>query len=194
MKAAGAFALLFLPAFAFAAAHANSLQTRPIDSTRSQAQFSVRKLWFAHVRGTFPELHGTLRRIGTAVGADLVEVDATLDVDALEMEDPDHRARALGPDFFASARYPWVRFDSDPFPLAELVTGGTVSGMLTLHGERHPVPLTLEASTCPRQPLACVIRVHGSIERSKFGMHGLRGVLSDQVELDLRIALSGDRP
>jgi len=188
------FALLLLPGFAFAAAQAGSLRTWPIDSARSQAQFSVRKLWFAHARGTFPELHGTLRQIGTAAGADLVEVDATLDVDALEMDDPDHRARALGPDFFDSARYPWIRFDSDPFPLAELVTGGTVSGMLTLHGERHPVPLTLTASACPRQPLACVIRVHGSIERSKFGMHGLRGVLSDRVGLDLRIALSGNPP
>ena len=193
---AWAFALLLLPGFAFAAAQADGLQTQtwPIDSARSQAQFSVRKLWFAHARGTFPELHGTLRQIGTAAGADLVEVDATLDVDALEMDDPGHRARALGQDFFDSARYRWIRFDSDRFPLAELVTGGTVSGMLTLHGERHPVPLTLEASTCPRQPLACVIRVHGSIQRSKFGMHGLRGVLSDRVELDLRITLSGDRP
>lgn len=194
MKAAWLFAWLLLPGLAATAAQASNLQTWPIDPARSQAQFSVRKLWFAHERGTFPDLHGTLREIGTSNGAKLVEVDATLDVSRLEMDDPDHRARALGPDFFDQANYPWIRFDSDPFPLAELVTGGTVSGMLTLHGVRHPVPLTLRASACPRQPLACVIRVRGTIERSMFGMRGLRGVLSDQVELDLRIALSGDRP
>jgi polyisoprenoid-binding protein YceI len=194
MKAAWALALLLLPGLALALAQTRGPQTWPIDPSRSQAQFSVRKLWFAHARGTFTELHGTLRRIEMPNGAAIVEVDATLDVTRLAMADPDHRARALGPDFFDAARYPWIRFDSNPFPLAELVTGGTVSGMLTLHGERHPVPLTLRASTCPGQPLACVIRVRGTIQRSKFGMRGLRGVLSDKVELDLRIALSGDRP
>lgn len=194
MKAAWFLAWLLLPGLASAAARVPNLQTWPIDPARSQAQFSVRKLWLAHERGTFPELRGTLRRIETSNGAELVEVDATLDVSRLEMDDPDHRARALGADFFDQANHPWIRFDSDPFPLTELVTGGTVSGMLTLHGERHPVPLTLQASTCPRQPLACVIRVRGTIERSMFGMRDLRGVLSDKVELDLRIALSGDRP
>lgn len=194
MKAVWPLAWLLLPGLALAASQAPRLQTWPIDPGRSQAQFSVRKLWFAHERGTFPELHGTLRQIETQNGAELVEVDATLDVAKLDMDDPDHRARALGPDFFDQANYPWIRFDSDPFPLAELVTGGTVSGMLILHGERHPVPLTVQASACPRQPLACVIRVRGTIERSMFGMHDLRGVLSDKVELDLRIALAGDRP
>lgn len=194
MKAAWALAWLLVPGLAPAAAQAAGLQTWPIDPARSQAQFSVRKLWFAHERGTFPELHGTLRRTVAPNGADLVEVDATLDVSKLEMDDHDHRARALGPDFFDQARYPSIHFDSDPFPFEELITGGTVSGMLTLHGERHPVPLILKPSACPRQPLACVIRVRGTIERSRFGMRGLRGVLSDKVELDLRIMLSGDGP
>jgi hypothetical protein len=34
-----------------------------------------------------------------------------------------------------------------------------------------------------------VIRVRGTISRSTFGMRGWRGVLSDKVELDLRIVL-----
>lgn len=193
MNAAWVLALL-LPGLALAAAPAPDLQTRPIDPARSQAQFSVRKLWFAHERGTFPDLHGTLRRTETPDGGDFVTVDATLDVAELEMDDPDHRARALGPDFFDQASYPWIRFDSNPFPLAELVTGGAVSGTLALHGERQPVTLTLQASTCPAEPLACVIRVRGTIERSKFGMRGLRGVLSDRVELRLRIVLSDAAP
>jgi hypothetical protein len=34
-----------------------------------------------------------------------------------------------------------------------------------------------------------VIRVQGTISRSAFGMRGWRGVLSDKVDLDLRIVL-----
>lgn len=192
MKAALALALL-LPSYAFAAAWTPAPQIWSIDPAQSQAQFSVRKLWFVHERGSFPQVHGTLRRIDTHIGADLAEVDATVDVARLLMNDPDHRVHALGPKFFEAARYPWIRFDSDPFPSNELVTGATVRGMLTLHGERHPVALKLRPSTCPRQPLACVIRVQGTIMRSTFGMRAWRGVLSDKVQLDLRNLLS-DRP
>jgi polyisoprenoid-binding protein YceI len=60
---------------------------------------------------------------------------------------------------------------------------------LTLHGEHHPVTLLLQPSACPRQPLACVIRVRGTISRLRFGMRDWRGVLSSSVALDLRISL-----
>lgn len=176
-----------------ALASSSVTQTRPIDSTRSQAQFSVRELLIAHANGTFPRVVGTLRRIGTPGGPDLVEVDANLDITALQMDDPSELEHALGPRFFDADRYPHARFVSDPFPLGELASGGTVHGLLTLHGRRQPVTLTLEPSDCPRQPLECVIRVHGAISRSRFGMHAWRGVLGDEVKLDLRILLS-DRP
>ena len=154
----------------------------------------MRKFWFAHVGGTFPGFSGTLRRIHTHIGADLVQVDATLDVADLQMDDANNRAHALGPGFFAADRFPVIRFDSDPFPLDELASGGTLDGLLTLRGARHPVTLALQPSGCPRQPLACVIRAQGTISRSLFGMRGWRGVLSDKVELDLRIVLNSGDP
>jgi polyisoprenoid-binding protein YceI len=189
LKAALVFALLagsVLPA----TVPDSSAQIWSIDAARSQAQFSVRKLLFAHVRGTFPGLSGTLRRIDTHIGADLGQVDATLEVAGLEMADADNRAHALGANFFDAGRFPAIRFESDPFPLDELATGGTLRGLLTLHGERYPVILLLLPSDCPRQPLACVIRVRGTIVRSNFGMGAWRGVLSNKVELDLRISLA----
>lgn len=168
---------------------AETAQTWSIDPAQSQVQFGVRKFWFAHVRGTFPGLSGTLHRIDTHIGADLGRVDADLAVDGLQMDDADDRTRALGTGFFDAARFPSIHFDSDPFPMSELAAGGMLRGMLNLHGERHPVTLALEPSDCPRQPLRCVIRVHGTISRSAFGMRGWRAVLSDKVELDLRIVL-----
>lgn len=180
-------AFLWLPVW-LAAAPAPVSWT--IDPAQSQAQFVVRKFWFVHVRGTFPALSGTLRRIDTRIGADLGEVDATLAVTNLRMDDAEDRKRALGPDFFDAAQFPTVEFDSAPFPMAELVSGGALRGMLDLHGEQRPVMLTLQPSDCPRQPLECVIRLRGTISRSAFGMRSLRGVLSDRVTLDLRIRLA----
>lgn len=187
LKNALVLAFLWLPVWAAAAPPAVSWT---IDPAQSQAQFGVRKFWLVHVRGTFPALSGTLRRIDTRVGADLGEVDATLAVTNLRMDDAEDRKRALGPDFFDAARFPTVKFDSDPFPMEELVSGGALRGMLDLHGEQHPVMLTLQRSDCPRQPLECVIRLRGTISRSAFGMRSLRGVLSDRVTLELRIRLA----
>lgn len=186
--AALALAWLLLPGFA-SVGPADTTQTWPIDPAQSQVRFSVREFLFAHVRGTFPELSGTLRRIGTRTDAAVVEVDATLDVAGLQMDDAHDRAHALGPGFFDAARFPAIRFKSDPFPLDETVTGGTLDGSLTLHGERRPVKLTVQPSDCPRQPFECAIRVRGTISRSAFGMRAWRGVLSDKVELDLKIVL-----
>ena len=68
--------------------------------------------------------------------------------------------------------------------------------VLDLHGEHLPVDFELLPSTCPRQPLACPVRVRGAISRSAFGMRKWRAMLSDKVELDLRIVLrsSPDAP
>lgn len=195
MKPASAIAWLLLPGLlAPPPAPAASARAWSIDPAQSQVQFAVRKFWFVHVRGTFPALTGTLRRLDTRIGIDLAEVDAALDADGLRMDDPDDRARALGPDFFDAARFPAIDFASRPFPLDQLVSGGKVEGTLTLHGESHPVTLALQPSDCPRQPLDCVIRVRGAISRGAFDMHGMRGVLSDKVELDLRIVLRESGP
>jgi polyisoprenoid-binding protein YceI len=186
VKAGLALALLLLPAYALATLPP-PMRTWPIDPDGSEVQFSVRKLWFAHERGTFPQLHGTLRRIGSGAAEDVLEVDATVVAADLQMDDPEHRVRALGPDFFDAARFPWIRFESEPFAQDELTNGGPVHGLLTLHGVRRPVTLALQASKCPAQPLACTIRVRGTILRANFGMQALRGVLANRVELDLRI-------
>lgn len=186
MKAGWAL-LLLVPGLA--AAGSNVGHVWSIDPAHSQVHFAVRKFWFAHVRGTFPALSGTLRRLDTRAGMDLGRVDASLVVERMRMDDAGERAHALGPGFFDAARFPAISFHSDPFPLDELVSGGTLRGMLSLHGKRHPVALTLQPSSCPRRPLDCEIRVRGSISRSAFGMHAWRGVLSDKVELALGISL-----
>ncbi|HEU0277549.1 MAG TPA: YceI family protein [Rhodanobacteraceae bacterium] len=159
-----------------------------IDAAQSRVTFTVSRFWVTRVRGIFPGLSGTLRRDPTP-GADLGRVEASVEVEGLEMGDAGARSRALGAEFFDARRYPAIRFVSDPFPLTELVTGGELPGRLTLHGVERPVRLVLEASTCPGEPLYCVIRLRGAVARGDFGMHAMRGILGEKVQLDLRILL-----
>jgi polyisoprenoid-binding protein YceI len=163
-----------------------------IDAAQSRVTFTVSRFWITRVHGTFPGLAGVLR-MDPAAGAGLGRVEASVRVARLEMDDADARTRALGPEFFAARRYPTIRFASDPFPLTELVTGGQLPGRLTLHGVERSVVLALEPSTCPEQPLYCVIRVRGAVARGDFGMHALRAVLGEKVKLDLRILLRDPR-
>ncbi|HEX7325204.1 MAG TPA: YceI family protein [Rhodanobacteraceae bacterium] len=163
------------------------------DTATSQARFSVRKLWFAKARGRFPGLRGSLREVAGG-GANAVAVDATVALATLVMAGTDDRARALGPDFFDAARYPQIHFHSAPFPFAELATGGALRGTLALHGEQRQVTLRLRPSACPRQPLACALRVRGTISRARFGMRHLRGLVSDKVEIALTIHVAAGQP
>lgn len=166
-----------------------AVTTRPLDPAHSLATFSVRKFWFAHAYGRFPGLQGALHDSSSGSGHDLLEVTASIDVNELQMDDAGALRHALGPKFFDAAHYPLARFQSDPFPPALLVSGGTLHGLLLLHGERQPVAFVLAPSECPQTPLACVLRVSGSLSRAAFGMHGWRGLVGDKVELSLRIRL-----
>jgi len=156
-----------------------------IDSTRSFAQFSVRTLWFTHERGRFAGVHGALRRDG----ADLDVVDAWIDTASLMMDNTRALNEARGPGFFDATRYPRIHFVSSPFANAALREGGTLQGILDLHGQQRMVQFTLLPSACPAQPLGCTIRVHGTLSRSTFAMRAHRGLLSDRVVLDLDIML-----
>jgi polyisoprenoid-binding protein YceI len=157
----------------------------PIDSAHSSARFSVRTLWFTHERGSFDGVHGEMR----SDQADRDVVDAWIDADSLSMDDPDTLEQARGPNFFDVARYPRIHFTSSPFTPTMLSDGGTLDGILDLHGQRRWVQFTLLPSTCPAQPLACPIRVHGTLSRSAFEMRAHRGLLSDKVVLDMDISL-----
>lgn len=167
------------------AAHADAPQTWPISSQHSFVQFSVRTLWFTHERGRFEAVYGQLRRSG----AERDVVDAWIDAGSLQMDDTRALEEARGPGFFDVAKYPRIHFVSLPFADALLREGGTLEGILDLHGERRWVQFTLQPSACPEQPLTCAIQLQGKLSRSAFGMRAHRALLSDKVALDLNIVL-----
>ncbi|HEX6613474.1 MAG TPA: YceI family protein [Rhodanobacteraceae bacterium] len=173
---------------ALACGSATASEIWPIDDAHSSARFSVRTLWFTHERGTFDGVHGELRRND----ADRDVVDAWIDATNLAMDDAHALQEALGPRFFDVAQYPRIHFESYPFADATLRDGGALAGVLDLHGQRRWVQFTLLPSACPGQPLACPIRVRGTLSRSAFDMRAHRGLLSDKVALDLDIML--DQP
>ena len=119
-----------------------------IDAARSHVEFGVRVLWFGKVVGVLQRLEGTVH----ALGAGRVRVDVRVDARALRMQNRDYERLASGPGFFDSAQYPDIEFRSAPFALRRIVTGGPVSGQVTLRGITHEVEFQMLPQPCADLP------------------------------------------
>ena len=119
-----------------------------IDAARSHVEFGVRVLWFGKVVGVLQRLEGTVH----ALGAGRVRVDVRVDARALRMQSRDYERLASGPGFFDSAQYPDIEFRSAPFALRRIVSGGPVSGQVTLRGITHEVEFQMLPQPCADLP------------------------------------------
>lgn len=158
-----------------------------IDSATSQAAFQVRLLWLEHIHGDFTEVLGDVE---PGPHADSWVVNATIPVTSVKMPSSRIRRWVLAPDFFDADEHPTIHFVSNPIAEAELDHGGTLTGNLTLRGVTAPVQFDVQPIRCEEPtPTECHIQLHGSVERSTFGMTSDRLALSDRVELNLSITL-----
>lgn len=179
-------------ALVFACATPPALASTPadtlrIDSQRSHAQFMLRLLWITPVRGRFDTIHGTLT---WSPSGEVGIVDAWIDVTSARMSHARYTRWMLQPEFFDVQRYPRIHFVSTPVALTSLATGGPLHGHLTLRGVTRAMDFQMQPSHCPEprtQP--CTLKLHGSVQRSLFGMRAHHALLSDRVTLDLTIVL-----
>jgi polyisoprenoid-binding protein YceI len=150
------------------------------------ASFRVRLFGVAHVEGRFERI--SARLVGEEDGRD--RIDAVIDLSSLHMDSPRQLAWARSDEFFDAARYPEIRFESEPLRLSELAVGDHIDGQLDLRGERHPVALWISSIDCAEPtPAPCSASAHTAVSRARFGMTSQRAFLSDRVDLafELRI-------
>lgn len=148
------------------------------DSVQSKASFEVRVLLMFSVKGQFGSVSG-----GVHVDDDQARVEAAIDANAVSMNREANEKWVKSAEFFDVDRHPQIFFDSDPFPLARLQTGGTLPGSLKMRGVTRPVVFELKASDCEQPAIDCAVEAKGTVRRSDFGMTTRRGALSDKVEL-----------
>lgn len=168
-----------------------------IDTTRSQAGFSLRAMLVKRIDGAFTGVEGSVTR-DPASGR--VGVDVRIDANSVSMDRQSYADWARSDDFFAAARHPWIQFRAENIPERLLREGGESEGLLTLRGITRPVQLVIEAAACPRPGLDCSVHASGQVKRSEFGMDARRVVLGDKVELQFSVRLlaatagDGDAP
>jgi len=155
-----------------------------IDSSQSHAGFSVRVAWVRTLPGQFDHVVGAIdRQLKQAT----LSVDVRLATSSLSMADANHAAWAQSAEFFDGANYPWVRFFAEGVPESLLLTGGDLSGQLSLRGITRKVTFSVQPSTCARPGIECQVEALGELRRSDFGMQARRFVVADKVRLSLLI-------
>ena len=114
--------------------------TWTLDAAHSRAEFAVRHLMIANVRGTIPIQSARIVRDEDDVTRSSVE--AVLDVAGVDTKAADRDGHLRSPDFFDVANHPTMTFASRE--VEETEDGLRVHGDLTIRGATRPVVLDVE--------------------------------------------------
>jgi len=142
--------------------------TWKIDTIHSHVGFSVKHMVVATFRGRFETYDGSLN-----VGEDgALALAGTVDVDSLVVKDENLAGHLKSPDFFDSATYPQIRFNSTAVRLGD---DGTVEvdGELTIKDNTHHV--TARGSvTGPHEDIAgndkLGVELEAVVDRREYGL------------------------
>lgn len=150
---------------------ATNTSTWNIDPPHSVAEFKVKHMMIAHVKGHFSKVSGAL----TLDDSDLAKshIEASIDAASIHTRDPQRDAHLRSADFLDVERFPTLSFKSG---LISIVRDGEllVEGDLTIHGVTRKVTFTVEGPTRPVKDLSGNVRMAASgstkINRKDFGL------------------------
>ena len=148
-----------------------SLITWKIDPAHTVAEFKVKHMMIANVKGTIKGITGDLTEHTT--DASLSSIEATLDVSTLNTGEPQRDGHLKSPDFLELEKYPTITFKS-----TQVERKGddeyAVTGDLTIHGVTRPVTLSVEGPTPPQKDPWGNVRIGleatTKIDRKDFGL------------------------
>lgn len=158
-----------------------------IDSRHTFPSFEINHLGFSIQRGRFNETQGTII-LDQAAGKGSIDVSvnmASISTGLAELEE-----HLRGPDFFDTAKYPVMRFQSNELRFAgeKLLSA---DGTLTLHGVSKPVSLKLDHFHCGINPIrlkyTCGANAVTTIKRSDFGVDKHVPMVSDEVKVMIQV-------
>jgi polyisoprenoid-binding protein YceI len=143
-----------------------------IDPAHSAAQFKVRHMMIANVKGEFTKVSGAVTYDPDNPSA--VQVQATIDASSISTRDEQRDGHLKSADFFDVEKFPTITFQSK-----KVVPTGPDSfeavGDLTIRGVAQPVALTVEEVTPEaKDPWGNMRRgatAKTKISRKDFGLH-----------------------
>jgi len=139
-----------------------------LDASHSAAEFAVKHLMIATVRGRFKTFTGT-----GETGADgaLTSVEVELDAASIDTNEAKRDAHLRSADFFDSEKFPKIIFRSSQ--IEQKGDSVTLNGTLSMHGVTKPVTLKGEFSAPVTDPWGnsrAALEVSAKINRKDWGL------------------------
>jgi|SRR5579863_295930 len=167
-----------------------------IDPAHSAAQFKVRHMMIANVKGEFTKVSGTVTSDPSNPSA--TQIQAVIDTSSISTRDEQRDGHLKSADFFDVARFPSITFQS-----SQVTPSGSDSyeavGDLTIHGVTQPIALTVEEVTSEaKDPWGNMRRgatAKTKIRRKDFGLNwnvALEAggfLVGDEIEITIDVEL-----
>jgi len=161
-----------------------------IDPAHTTAEFVVRHMMIAKVRGRFTSVKGTIEvpEGGNVPSA----IEANVETASIDTREPDRDTHLRSADFFDAEKYGQITFRSTAIDGTD--ASFTVRGDLTIHGVTRPIKLaaTFEGrGTDPWGNERIGYEAHAKISRKDFGLNWNQaleagGVLvGDEVKIEI---------
>jgi polyisoprenoid-binding protein YceI len=149
----------------------NLITTWNIDPAHTSAEFKVKHMMIANVKGRFSKVSGVLVLDESKLANSRVE--ASIEAASIETLDSQRDAHLKGADFFDVEKFPTLNFKSTGI---SIVGDGefSVEGDLTVHGVTRKVRFAAEGPTSPvKDPWGntrVALSAKATIDRKDFGM------------------------
>jgi polyisoprenoid-binding protein YceI len=146
--------------------------TWTIDPVHSNAEFRVRHMMIANVRGRFTGVTGKLTYNPTNISQS--QVEASVDIATIDTRDPQRDTHLKSPDFFDAEKFPTMTFRSTR--VTRHSNGSVaVAGPLTIHGVTKEVEFEVEGPTPPiKDPWGNTrigVNATTKIDRREYGLN-----------------------
>lgn len=162
-----------------------------LDSAHTAFGFELRTRWGQLVQGRFPVYEGVVlalpdgrRQVRIRLAADAVDVAGS----------ERYTAMARGEAFFDAEHHPDIEFVSDPHDDVLTRKGGPLRGHLRMHGVTRPETFVVAPAACAAAGEDCDAHASGSVDRSDYGIGGMRVVLADRVRFTMQVRLLDKAP
>lgn len=170
-------------------------QTLQIDSAHSAANFAVKHMMVSTVRGTLGKITGTVNYDAANLSAS--KVSATIDMKAINTNEPKRDAHLRSADFFDAEQFPTLTFESTKW--WKEGSNVKVAGNLTMRGVTKPVTLDVEISPAVKGPQGVRLGAQATtkLNRKDWGVNWSRAldggglVVSDEVAVTLDLEATG---
>lgn len=162
-----------------------------LDTTHTQVGFSVKHMAISTVRGRFTKFDGAGE---TDASGKLVQARFHIDAASIDTNQEQRDAHLRSADFFDTAQYPTVSFESTSF--SQQGSAIAITGNLTMRGVTRSITLRGETAPAVKDPWGMTrtaLTLEGKLNRKEWGLNWnqaleLGGLMvSEEVKLAIEL-------